>query len=103
MGHPSICCWGAFIQLCAHRMNQEAGGKSSGIPHLAKNERDVGHPSFVGERKVDPLPNGSIVRHGFFSALRKSSTASMVKGPLHSRTTCPHPGMMANSPSGNRR
>jgi hypothetical protein len=20
-----------------------------GIPHLAKNERDVGHPSFVGE------------------------------------------------------
>jgi hypothetical protein len=57
MGHPSICCWGAFIQLCAHRMNQEAGGKSSGIPHLAKNERDVGHPSFVGERKVDPLPS----------------------------------------------
>jgi hypothetical protein len=56
MGHPSICCWGAFTQLCAHRMNQEAGGKSSGIPHLAKNERDVGHPSFVGERKVDPLP-----------------------------------------------
>jgi hypothetical protein len=23
-----------------------SGAKSSGIPHLAKNERDVGHPGF---------------------------------------------------------
>src|ERR1700677_882852 len=30
-------------------MNRESGGKSSGIPHLAKYERDVGHPSFVRE------------------------------------------------------
>src|ERR1700691_3173355 len=26
-------------------MNRESEGGSSGIPHLAKNERDVGHPS----------------------------------------------------------
>jgi hypothetical protein len=25
-----------------------------GIPHLAKNERDVGHPSFVRELEADP-------------------------------------------------
>jgi hypothetical protein len=24
-----------------------------GIPHLAKNERDVGYPSFVGEREAE--------------------------------------------------
>jgi hypothetical protein len=33
----------------AHRMNQESEVKSRGIPHLAKNERDVGHPSFARE------------------------------------------------------
>jgi hypothetical protein len=31
------------------RAHRESDGKSSGIPHLAKNERDVGHPSFVRE------------------------------------------------------
>src|ERR1700677_5077522 len=35
-----------------HRVNRESKGKSSSIPHLAKNERDVGHPSFVGELEV---------------------------------------------------
>jgi hypothetical protein len=30
-----------------YRMNRELEGKSSGIPHLAKNKRDMGHPSFV--------------------------------------------------------
>jgi hypothetical protein len=25
-----------------------------GIPHLAKNERDMGHPSLVREREADP-------------------------------------------------
>jgi hypothetical protein len=30
-----------------HRMIRDSEGKSSGIPHLAKNERDMGHPSFV--------------------------------------------------------
>jgi hypothetical protein len=25
-----------------------------GIPHLAKNERDTGHPSLVREREADP-------------------------------------------------
>jgi hypothetical protein len=32
-----------------HRVNRQSEGKTSGIPHLAKNERDVGHPSFVVE------------------------------------------------------
>src|ERR1700722_13560668 len=32
-----------------HRTKRESEGRSSGIPHLAKNERDVGHPSFRGE------------------------------------------------------
>ncbi len=31
------------------RMNQESEGGCSGIPHLAKNQRDVGHPAFVKE------------------------------------------------------
>jgi hypothetical protein len=30
-----------------HRVHREPEGKISGIPHLAKNERDMGHPSFV--------------------------------------------------------
>ena len=29
-----------------------------GIPHLAKNERDVGHPSFVREPEADPMLYG---------------------------------------------
>src|SRR5271168_2323577 len=33
-------------------MNREPEGKSSRIPHLAKNERDVGHPSSVREPGV---------------------------------------------------
>src|ERR1700689_4583172 len=35
-------------------MNRESEGKSSGIPHLAKNERDVGHPSFVRNQRPAP-------------------------------------------------
>jgi hypothetical protein len=27
-------------------MNRESEGRYSGIPHIAKYERDVGHPSF---------------------------------------------------------
>jgi hypothetical protein len=30
-------------------MKRESEGKNIGIPHLAKNERDMGHPSFVEE------------------------------------------------------
>src|ERR1700683_1652434 len=37
------------------RVNPESEGQSSGIPHLAKNERDVGHPSFVREREIAGL------------------------------------------------
>jgi hypothetical protein len=33
--------------------------KSSGIPHLAKNQRDVGHPSFVaGPQTMPEVPLG---------------------------------------------
>src|SRR6202044_64919 len=32
------------------RVHREPEGKISGIPHLAKNERDMGHPAFVTER-----------------------------------------------------
>ena len=41
-------------------MNRESEGKSSGIPHLAKNERDVGHPYFVRE----PECEGSVAAEG---------------------------------------
>jgi hypothetical protein len=34
------------------RMNRESEGKSSGIPHLAKNERDVGHPSLLAVWRI---------------------------------------------------
>jgi hypothetical protein len=43
------------------RMNRESEGKSSGIPHLAKNERDMGHPSLVREpRFLVLLLNGML-------------------------------------------
>jgi hypothetical protein len=45
-GNPGISL--VFREM--RRMNQESEGKSSGIPHLAKNERDVGHPSWVWEQ-----------------------------------------------------
>jgi hypothetical protein len=32
-------------------LNRESEGKSSGIPNLAKDERDMGHPSLVWERE----------------------------------------------------
>ena len=38
-----------------HRVNRESEGESSGIPHLAKNERDVGYPSLVREPGAVPL------------------------------------------------
>jgi hypothetical protein len=33
-------------------MNRESEGESNGIPHLAKNERDMGHPSLVAGEEV---------------------------------------------------
>jgi hypothetical protein len=35
-------------------VNLQSEGRCSGIPHLAKNERDVGHPAFVREPEGDP-------------------------------------------------
>src|SRR6204780_274123 len=37
-------------------MNRESEGKSGGIPHLAKNERDVGHPSMQRRARLKPSP-----------------------------------------------
>jgi hypothetical protein len=34
------------------RLNRESEGNRSGIPHRAKNERDVGHPSIRGRDRV---------------------------------------------------
>ena len=35
------------------QMNRESQGGSIGIPHLAKNERDMGHPSFGREPEAE--------------------------------------------------
>jgi hypothetical protein len=35
------------------RVNRELAGERSGIPHLAKNERDMGHPLAVRKRECD--------------------------------------------------
>jgi hypothetical protein len=38
-------------------MNRESEGRCSGIPHLAKNERDVGHPALAREPEAaSPVP-----------------------------------------------
>jgi hypothetical protein len=44
----------AGIDREIYRMNRESEGDTRGIPYLAKNERDMGHPSFVWEQEVDP-------------------------------------------------
>src|ERR1700677_329845 len=49
--------------VCADRMaraDRELEGKNSGIPHLAKNERDVGHPSFVAGAGKAMFLDGSL-------------------------------------------
>src|ERR1700722_9128653 len=38
----------------AGRVDRESEGKNSGLPPLAKNERDMGHPSFVTGREAEP-------------------------------------------------
>jgi len=40
------------VDPSVHRMNRESEGGSRGIPHLAKNERDVGHPAFSRGRPL---------------------------------------------------
>src|ERR1700691_1122409 len=42
---PPIAEDSAHVDRWVRRMNRESEGKSSGIPHLAKNERDMAHPS----------------------------------------------------------
>src|SRR5271170_6169508 len=70
-------------------MNRESEGKSIGIPYLAKNERDMGHPSFVRGQEADhcgnkfisgvltqtakpgPSTKSTIGRNGHASSLRR--------------------------------
>src|ERR1700677_2873024 len=44
----------ADVDRQMHRVKRESEGKSSGIPHLAENERDMGHPSSVREPEAGP-------------------------------------------------
>ena len=53
------------VDRSMHRMNRESKGRCIGIPHLAKNERDVGHPAFVRESAV--LTQHFAVQPGFNS------------------------------------
>jgi len=43
----------AVVDRKVYRTDQKSEGKSGGIPYLAKNERDMGHPSFVRKRESD--------------------------------------------------
>jgi len=43
-------------------MNRQSEEKRSGIPHLAKNERDMGHPSLVRERETILSCAASVLR-----------------------------------------
>src|ERR1700683_3130046 len=85
-------------------MNREPEGKRSGIPHLAKNERDMGHPSFarestyqvefVGEfsRRLCPYDKSGGFETRFFAALPgvpcTLSISSSRKLLTHSRISC---------------
>ena len=40
------------VDRSVYRVNLQLEGRSRGIPHLAKNERDVGHPAFVREQEA---------------------------------------------------
>ena len=56
--------WGDRLWPNAFIRAEEFRGESSGIPHLAKNERDMGHPrSWLGEgfgpRDVVMISDGS--------------------------------------------
>jgi hypothetical protein len=41
-------------------------GESGGIPHLAKNERDVGHPAVVARLQQEPIPPQRLLTHNLF-------------------------------------
>ena len=43
-----------MLDRSVHRITRELEGRFSGIPHLAKNERDVGHPALVREPEAAP-------------------------------------------------
>ena len=44
------------VDRSVHRMNRKSEGRCSGIPHLAKNERDMGHPASVRDEGTRPKP-----------------------------------------------
>src|SRR5271170_2119160 len=57
--HVRWCEHGAPVRSCGTRDRLE--GEACGIPHLAKNERDVGHPATRGgdRAKAPPFPLSS--------------------------------------------
>ncbi len=75
------------------RVHRESEGKSSGIPHLAKNERDVGHPSFVREPVARPTKLGFWAYDCAGTEPRASSTIAAACDTL------PAPRVTMTSPS----
>ena len=48
-----------------------------GIPYLAKNERDMGHPSFVREREADLCGNSPYIPPSNVAAARTSAAVTL--------------------------
>ena len=53
------------VDRSVHRMNRESEGRCSGIPHLAKNQRDVGHPAFLCIRQALAASAGALTVFSF--------------------------------------
>src|ERR1700678_2616304 len=66
-------------------MNRESEGKSSGIPHLAKNKRDMGHPSLMREQEAMRLVRHD---HGLRFKINRNRY-SFISGKFYSRGTSP--------------
>jgi hypothetical protein len=58
-------------------MNRKSEGKSSSIPHLAKNQRDMKHPSFVWKRET--------LRVDFLFSFNNGITSSGIKSEFPTR------------------
>jgi hypothetical protein len=62
--HVRWCEHGAPARSSGDRVRIE--GKSCGIPHLAKNERDVGHPALVEGRSPKGAWSESTIKENLF-------------------------------------
>jgi hypothetical protein len=56
VGNPGNA--GAKGHPCGLVARERLEGEACGIPHLAKNERDVGHPAMVAGIEPGPLVEG---------------------------------------------